>query len=198
MKPIRRCAWAASELMIPYHDQEWGVPQHNDNVLFEFLVLEGAQAGLSWSTILAKRSAYRKAFSNFDPRKVAKYSPEKMSHLLANPGIVRNRLKIASAVRNAQAFLKVQKEFGSFDRYLWDFVGGKSKVNRWRSSSQVPAQTPESIHMSKDLLKRGFTFVGPTVCYAFMQAVGMVNDHLVGCFRHAEIKAPIGAHASKS
>ncbi|HEY6348258.1 MAG TPA: DNA-3-methyladenine glycosylase I [Candidatus Angelobacter sp.] len=187
MKEIRRCSWAASELMIPYHDREWGVPQHDDNVLFEFLVLEGAQAGLSWSTILAKRPAYRKAFSNFDPRKVAKYSPQKMSQLLANPGIVRNRLKIASAVRNAQAFLQVQKEFGSFDSYIWKFVGGKPKVNRWRSSSQVPAQTPESVRMSKDLLKRGFTFVGPTVCYAFMQAVGMVNDHLVGCFRYAEI-----------
>lgn len=184
---IRRCAWAASELMVPYHDQEWGVPQHDDNVLFEFLVLEGAQAGLSWSTILAKRAAYRKAFSNFDPKKVARYSPEKTAQLLGNPGIVRNRLKIASAIRNAQAFLQAQKEFGSFDQYIWQFVGGKPKVNRWRSMSQVPPQTAESVQMSKDLLKRGFTFVGPTVCYAFMQGVGMVNDHLVGCFRYAEI-----------
>lgn len=187
MKENRRCTWAASELMVPYHDQEWGVPQHDDNVLFEFLVLEGAQAGLSWSTILAKRAAYRKAFSNFDPKKVGRYSPEKTAQLLGNPGIVRNRLKIASAIRNAQAFLQTQKEFGSFNQYIWQFVGGKPKVNRWRSMSQVPAQTAESVQMSKDLLKRGFTFVGPTVCYAFMQAVGMVNDHLVGCFRYAEI-----------
>lgn len=187
MKPIRRCAWAATELMIPYHDQEWGVPQHDDNVLFEFLVLEGAQAGLSWSTILNKRAAYRKAFSKFDPKKVAQYSAKKVSELLVNPGIVRNRMKIGSAVRNAQAFLQVQKEFGSFDRYVWEFVGGKPIVNRRRSMSQLPAQTPESIRMSKDLLKRGFTFVGPTVCYAFMQAVGIVNDHLVSCFRYAEI-----------
>lgn len=187
MKSIRRCSWATSELMIPYHDQEWGVPQHQDRVLFEFLILEGAQAGLSWSTILAKRTAYRKAFSNFDPSKVAKYSPEKISALLGNPGIVRNRLKINAAVRNARAFLEVQKEFGSFDRYIWQFVGGKPKINRWRSMSQLPAQSPESLQMSKDLIKRGFTFVGPTVCYAFMQAVGLVNDHLVSCFRYAEI-----------
>lgn len=187
MKSIRRCSWATSELMIPYHDQEWGVPQHQDRVLFEFLILEGAQAGLSWSTILAKRPAYRKAFSNFDPRKVAKYSSEKISALLGNPGIVRNRLKINAAVRNARAFLEVQKEFGSFDRYIWQFVGGKPKINRWRSMSQLPAQSPESLQMSKDLIKRGFTFVGPTVCYAFMQAVGLVNDHLVSCFRYAEI-----------
>lgn len=189
MKPIQRCAWATSELMIPYHDQEWGVPQHDDNALFEFLVLEGAQAGLSWSTILAKRNAYRKAFSSFNPKKVAKYRPEKLAQLLTNPGIVRNRLKIEAAVRNAKAFLQVQKEFGSFDRYMWQFVGGKPVINRWRSTSQLPAQTPESIRMSKDLLKRGFSFVGPTVCYAFMQAVGMVNDHVVDCFRYAEISA---------
>jgi DNA-3-methyladenine glycosylase I len=188
VKPSQRCAWASTEMMISYHDQEWGVPQHDDNVLFEFLVLEGAQAGLSWSTILAKRSAYRQAFSRFNPRKVAAYGPEKLSELLANPGIVRNRLKIQAAVRNAQAFLKVQKEFGSFDRYIWQFVGGSPRTNSWRSSSRVPAQTSESVRMSKDLLKRGFSFVGPTVCYAFMQAVGMVNDHLVQCFRHAEIR----------
>lgn len=189
MKPIQRCVWATTELMIPYHDKEWGVPQHDDNMLFEFLVLEGAQAGLSWSTILAKRDAYRKAFSNFNPQKVAKYGSEKLAQLLSNPGIVRNRMKIESAVKNAQAFLRVQKEFGSFDRYIWQFVGGKPLVNRWRSMGNVPAQTPESVHMSKDLLSRGFNFVGPTVCYAFMQAVGMVNDHLVSCFRYEEIAA---------
>ena len=178
--------------MIAYHDREWGVPQHDDNVLFEFLVLEGAQAGLSWSTILAKRPAYRKAFSNFNPKKVAKYGPPKIAELLANPGIVRNRMKIESAVRNAQAFLRIQKEFGSFDHYIWQFVGGKPVTNRWRSMDRLPAQTPESVAMSKDLLKRGFSFVGPTVCYAFMQAVGMVNDHLVECFRYAEIREQAG------
>jgi DNA-3-methyladenine glycosylase I len=187
-KLVRRCAWATSEMMIAYHDQEWGVPQHDDRVLFEFLVLEGAQAGLSWSTILAKRSAYRKAFNGFDPRKVSEYGSKEIAQLLANPGIVRNRLKIASAVRNACAFLDVQKEFGSFDRYIWQFVGGSSRTNSWRSSTRLPAQTRESILMSKDLLKRGFTFVGPTVCYAFMQAIGMVNDHLVSCFRYSEIR----------
>jgi|SRR5215472_4372633 len=193
MKTIQRCAWATTELMIPYHDKEWGVPQHDDDVLFEFLVLEGAQAGLSWSTILSKRAAYRKAFSNFNPRKVASYKSGKISQLLADPGIVRNRMKIESAVRNAQAFLRVQKEFGSFDRYIWQFVGGKPLMNHWRSMSRLPAQTPESVSMSKDLLKRSFSFVGPTVCYAFMQAVGMVNDHLVNCFRYAEI-----AHGQRS
>ena len=175
--------------MILYHDQEWGVPQHDDRVLFEFLILEGAQAGLSWSTILAKRRAYRKAFSGFNPRRVAAYKSDKVSQLLGNPGIVRNRMKIGSAVRNARAFLEVQKEFGSFDRYIWQFVGGKPITNSWRSMRHLPAQTPESVRMSKDLLKRGFTFVGPTVCYAFMQAVGMVNDHLVSCFRYGEIKS---------
>lgn len=189
MKPIRRCPWATTELMIPYHDREWGVPQHDEHVLFEFLLLEGAQAGLSWSTILAKRGAYRKAFSNFDPLKVAKYGPEKIAQLLANPAIVRNRMKIEAAVRNARAFLELQKEFGSFDRYIWDFVGGKPIVNHWRSTRRLPAQTPQSLRMSKELVKRGFSFVGPTVCYAFMQAVGMVNDHLVNCFRYAEILA---------
>jgi len=188
MKSLRRCFWATSELMIPYHDKEWGVPQHDDNVLFEFLILEGAQAGLSWSTILAKRDAYRKAFSNFNPQKVAKYENEKLSQLLANPGIVRNRLKIESAVRNARAFLEVQKQFGSFDRYIWQFVGSKPLVNKWKPGSRLPAQTPESVSMSKDLLKRGFNFVGPTVCYAFMQAVGLVNDHMVNCFRYNQIR----------
>lgn len=188
-KPVKRCAWANTDLLIAYHDREWGVPQHDDNVLYEFLVLEGAQAGLSWSTILAKRDAYRKAFSGFNPRKVAGYGVEKLSELLANPGIVRNRLKIQSAVRNAKAFLQVQKEFGSFDRYIWEFVGGRPVMRSWRSSNRIPAQTPESVRMSKDLLKRGFNFVGPTVCYAFMQGVGMVNDHVVDCFRHREIIA---------
>lgn len=196
MKTIRRCAWASSDMMIPYHDTEWGVPQHDDNVLFEFLVLEGAQAGLSWSTILAKRDAYRKAFSSFDPRKVAKYGPEKVAQLLGNPGVVRNRMKIESAIRNAKAFLEVQKEFGSFDRYIWQFTGGKPIVNSWRSMDRLPAQTPESVSMSKDLLKRGFSFVGPTVCYAFMQAVGMVNDHLVSCFRYAEIRNKLSSGAA--
>src|SRR5215470_8609129 len=190
MKSLRRCSWATSELMIPYHDQEWGVPQHDDDVLFEFLVLEGAQAGLSSSTILSKRAAYRKAFSNFNPRKVASYESGKISQLLADPGIVRNRMKIESAVRNAQAFLRVQKEFSSFDRYIWQFVGGSPIRNAWRSLKNVPAETKESIAMSKDLKRRGFNFVGPTVCYAFMQAVGMVNDHLVTCFRYTSIGKP--------
>jgi DNA-3-methyladenine glycosylase I len=184
MSDQTRCPWATTPAMIAYHDEEWGVPQHNEHVLFEFLILEGAQAGLSWSTILAKREAYRKAFSGFDPKKIAAYKADKIQQLLANPGIVRNRLKIESAVRNAQAFLQVQKEFKSFDRYIWEFVGGKPIRNSWRSGKQVPAETDESRAMSKDLKKRGFNFVGPTVCYAFMQATGMVNDHLVTCFRY--------------
>ena len=183
--------------MIAYHDSEWGVPQHGDRVLFEFLILEGAQTGLSWSTILAKRNAYRKAFSNFNPNKVARYEPAKLSQLLTNPGIVRNRLKINATVRNAQAFLKVQKEFGSFDRYIWSFAGGGPMTRSPRSIRNVPAQTVESVAMSKDLVKRGFTFVGPTVCYAFMQATGMVNDHLVSCFRYSEISAITGVKASQ-
>jgi DNA-3-methyladenine glycosylase I len=173
--------------MIAYHDKEWGVPQHNDHVLFEFLVLEGAQAGLSWSTILNKREAYRKAFSNFDPAKVARYDRAKIASLLKNEGIVRNRLKIESAVQNAKAFLQVQKEFGSFDRYIWQFVGGSPIRNSWRSIKNVPAETEESRAMSKDLKKRGFNFVGPTVCYAFMQAVGIVNDHLVSCWKYRRV-----------
>jgi len=172
--------------MIAYHDAEWGVPQHDDRVLFEFLILEGAQAGLSWSTILAKREAYRKAFSGFDPAKVARYTPARIATLLKNPGIVRNRLKIASAVRNARAFLAVQKEFGSFDRYIWQFVGGAPIKNSWPSAKKLPAETAESRAVSKDLKRRGFNFVGPTVCYAFMQAVGMVNDHLSTCFRYGK------------
>lgn len=183
-----RCHWATTPAMIAYHDKEWGVPQHDDRVLFEFLILEGAQAGLSWSTILAKREAYRKAFSGFDPAQVARYKAEKLNRLMDDPGIVRNRLKIESAVRNARAFLQVHKEFGSFNRYIWQFVGGSPIKNSWRSAKTLPAETAESISMSKDLKRRGFNFVGPTVCYAFMQAVGMVNDHLVGCFRYRQVE----------
>ena len=177
-----RCPWAGSDpLYLRYHDEEWGVPSHDDRHLFEMLILEGAQAGLSWITILRKRAAYRKAFDRFDPRRVAKYDAKKLRALLADPGIVRNRLKIHGTVKNARAFLAVQEEFGSFDAYLWQFVGGAPKVNRPRAMSDVPARTAESDALSKDLKKRGFTFVGSTICYAFMQATGMVNDHLVGC-----------------
>jgi len=183
-----RCSWATTPAMIAYHDTEWGVPQHDDRVLFEFLILEGAQAGLSWSTILAKREAYRRAFSNFNPKTIARYDAKKTKQLMSNPGIVRNRLKISAAIQNARAFLAVQKEFGSFDEYIWQFVGGKPIVNALSAASQIQARTKESDNMSRDLLKRGFKFVGPTICYAFMQAVGMVNDHLVNCFRYAEIK----------
>jgi DNA-3-methyladenine glycosylase I len=183
-----RCSWATTEAMIAYHDSEWGVPQHDDRVLFEFLVLEGAQAGLSWSTILAKRSSYRKAFSGFDPAKVARFNADKIERLLLNPGIVRNRLKIISAIQNAKAFKQVQKEFKTFDRYIWQFVDGKPIQNAWPVPGKVPAETPESQAMSKDLKRRGFNFVGPTVCYAFMQAVGMVNDHLTSCFRYRELQ----------
>ena len=179
----RRCAWAKSELMQAYHDAEWGVPRHDDQELFEFLILEGAQAGLSWETILKKRDNYRKAFAGFDPKKVAKFGAADERRLLANEGIVRNRLKVSSAVSNAKAFLDVQREFGSFDAYIWGFVGGKPIRNAVKSLRDVPARTPESDAMSKDLRKRGFRFVGSTICYAFMQAVGMVNDHEVGCFR---------------
>jgi DNA-3-methyladenine glycosylase I len=185
-----RCGWARDELSIDYHDREWGVPLHDDRALFEFLILEGAQAGLSWSTILKKRPAYRAAFHRFDPRKVARYNEANIAALLANPGIVRNRLKVAAAVRNARAFLAVQKEFGSFDRYVWQFVGGQPRQNSWRRSGDVPARTAESDAMSKDLVKRGFTFVGSTICYAFMQATGMVNDHALKCFRYTELKTP--------
>lgn len=183
-----RCSWATKPQMIAYHDTEWGVPQHDDRVLFEFLILEGAQAGLSWSTILAKRKAYRRAFSNFNPKSIARYDAAKMKQLMANAGIVRNRLKISATVQNARAFLAVQKEFVSFDKYIWQFVGGKPIVNAIEGTSQLQARTDKSDKMSRDLLKRGFKFVGPTICYAFMQAVGMVNDHLVGCFRYAQIK----------
>jgi DNA-3-methyladenine glycosylase I len=182
-----RCHWASNPLSIRYHDEEWGVPQHDDRILFEFLILEGAQAGLSWDTILRKRENYRAALSGFDPRRIARYDRRKAQSLMRNPGIVRNRLKIASAVQNAKAFLTVQKEFGSFDRYIWQFVDGKPRVNAWRSGQRVPASTRESDAMSKDLKKRGFNFVGSTICYAFMQAVGMVNDHWIECFRYSQL-----------
>ena len=184
---IRRCSWAKSEPHLTYHDSEWGVPLHDDRRLFEFLVLEGAQAGLSWETILKKRDNYRKAFNRFDARKIAKYADPEIERLLSDAGIIRNRLKIAAAIQNAKSFLAVQKEFGTFDAYVWQFVGGKPKVNKIRSWQDVPAETPESHAMSKDLIRRGFKFVGPTICYAFMQAVGMVNDHLTTCFRYKEI-----------
>ncbi len=188
MASTTRCPWAQSEPNIKYHDTEWGVPQHSDLVLFEFLILEGAQAGLSWSTILAKRENYRRAFDGFDPARIAKYREAKIERLLANEGIVRNRLKIAAAVQNAKSFLAVQKEHGSFDRYIWQFVGGRTLQNARRSPDQVPARTPEAERMSRDLLGRGFKFVGPTICYAFMQAMGLVNDHLVMCFRYRELR----------
>jgi DNA-3-methyladenine glycosylase I len=181
-----RCAWASNGLIIRYHDREWGVPCHRDRVLFEFLILEGAQAGLSWDTILRKRTNYRDAFENFDPKKISAYGDRKIRELMRNEGIVRNRLKIASTIKNATAFLAVQKEFGSFDRYIWQFVGGKPQVNARKGLGDIPARTPESDAMSKDLKKRGFTFVGSTICYAFMQAVGMVNDHAVTCFRYKQ------------
>ena len=182
--PAVRCEWARSELAIRYHDEEWGVPVHDDGTLFEFLVLEGAQAGLSWETILNKRENYRAAFDGFDAQRVARYDRRKIAQLLRNPGIVRNRLKMASAVQNARALLRVQEEFGSFDRYVWQFVDGRPRVNSRKARSRVPARTAESDAMSKALKKRGFSFVGSTICYAFMQAVGMVNDHVVQCFRH--------------
>ena len=182
-----RCSWAGNNpLMIAYHDNEWGVPVHDDKTLFEFLTLEGAQAGLSWQTILNKRDGYRAAFNSFDPEVIACFSQADEAKLRTNSAIVRNRLKIASTVTNAQAFLAVQKEFGSFDAYLWRFVNGEPITNRWQNMSEIPAQTREAESLSKDLKKRGFRFVGPTICYAFMQAVGMVNDHVVDCFCHCE------------
>ncbi|HEX5475853.1 MAG TPA: DNA-3-methyladenine glycosylase I [Vicinamibacterales bacterium] len=183
----RRCAWAHTPLGIAYHDREWGVPVHDDARLFEFLILEGAQAGLSWETILKKRDAYRDAFAGFDPATVARFTPARVERLLGNPGIVRNRLKIASAVGNAKAFLRVQDEHGSFDAYAWRFVDGQPRVNGWTAVRQVPARTAESDAFSRDLLRRGFTFVGSTICYAFMQAVGMVNDHTTDCFRYERV-----------
>ena len=185
--PIR-CGWAAgNELAIRYHDEEWGVPVHNDRTFFEFLILEGAQAGLSWNTILNKRENYRNAFDEFDPQHVARYDRRKRQQLLRDPGIVRNKLKIEAAVGNAKAFLRVQEEFGSFGRYIWQFVGGKPRISRWKSLRQVPPRSAESDAMSKDLKRRGFRFVGSTICYAFMQAVGLVNDHTVDCFRYRKL-----------
>jgi DNA-3-methyladenine glycosylase I len=187
--PVKRCEWAnRNELERNYHDNEWGVVIHDDRRLFEFLVLEGAQAGLSWSTILRKREGYRRAFDGFDVQKVSQYSENDVSRLLANPEIIRNKLKIRAAITNARAFLQVLEQFGSFDRYIWRFVDGKPRQNSWQNMTDIPSSTPESDTMSKDLQKRGFKFVGTTICYAFMQAVGLVNDHVVGCFRYEELK----------
>jgi DNA-3-methyladenine glycosylase I len=182
---INRCSWVEDDpLVIEYHDKEWGTPVHDDHLLFEFLTLEGAQAGLSWITILRKRTSYRLAFDDFDPVKVAKYDDGRIELLLANPGIVRNRRKVLSTVSNARALIAVQKEFGSFDSYIWQFIGGRTKINNWSNMREIPTETTESREMSRNLTKRGFRFVGPTICYAFMQAVGMVNDHMIDCFRH--------------
>ncbi|MGA2869641.1 MAG: DNA-3-methyladenine glycosylase I [Verrucomicrobiota bacterium] len=186
-KEIIRCPWPSNDLSIRYHDLEWGVPVHDDRLLFEYLILEGAQAGLSWQTVLNKRENYRAAFDNFDAEKIARYGDKQTARLLANEGIIRNRLKIAATIQNAKSFLKVREEFGSFDEYLWRFVAGRPVVNRRKSMQEVPARTGISDALSKDLLKRGFKFVGSTICYANMQAVGMVNDHLVTCFRHREL-----------
>lgn len=185
-----RCHWAKGDFNLPYHDQEWGVPVHDDRLLFEFLILEGAQAGLSWETVLKKRASYRAAFDQFNPSIVAQYDDEKIQTLLADAGIIRNRLKIAAAIQSAKSFLEVQQEFSTFDRYIWGFVGGEPRLNKRKSMSDVPASSPESDAMSKDLKRRGFKFVGTTICYAFMQATGMVNDHLVDCFRYAECARP--------
>jgi DNA-3-methyladenine glycosylase I len=185
---LKRCPWAKGEEYVLYHDEEWGVPVHNDRLLFEFLILEGAQAGLSWATILKKRENFRKAFDQFDPALVAKYGKKKQTNLLGNAGIVRNRLKIGSAISNAKAFLAVQDEFGSFDDFIWSFVDRKPIQNSWKSLKEIPANTTESDAMSKELKRRGFRFVGSTICYAFMQAVGMANDHLVDCFRYKQLK----------
>ena len=186
-----RCPWGDSHpLYVTYHDEEWGVPLHDDRRLFEMLILEGAQAGLSWLTVLKKRPAYRRAFSGFDAARIARYDARRITRLLANDGIIRNRLKIEAAVRNARAFLAVQDEHGTFDGYIWAFVGGSPRQNRWTSLAQVPARTTESDAMSRDLKRRGFSFVGSTICYAFMQATGMVNDHLTGCFRHKDVRRP--------
>jgi len=195
---LARCPWARNELSLRYHDEEWGVPVHDDRRLFEFLVLEGAQAGLSWDTILNKRENYRAAFENFDPQKIARYDRRKIQGLLRDSGIIRNRLKIASTVQNAKAFLTLQNEFGSFDAYIWRFVAGHPIVNSWRSARKIPASTPLSDSMSKDLKNRGFTFVGSTICYAFMQAVGIVNDHLTSCFRYPQLVTALSRKAAVS
>ena len=188
MKHLERCPWAKTDLYVQYHDDEWGVPIHDDRLLFEFLILESAQAGLSWETILKKRENYRDAFDKFDPSLIVKYGHKKRQGLLSNPGIIRNKLKIEAAMQNAKAFLAIQKEFGTFDKYIWTFIGQEPRQNARKSMKEVPAKTAESDAMSKDLKRRGFKFVGSTICYAFMQAVGMVNDHLVGCFRYGELK----------
>ena len=186
---MNRCDWAnINELEMKYHDEQWGVPVHDDRLLFEMLILEGAQAGLSWDTILQKRDNYIDAFDNFDAVKVSQYTETKIGQLLNNPGIIRNKLKINAAVENARRFLETQQEYGSFDRYIWSFVDGRSINNKWRAMSDIPSTSPESIAMSKDMKKRGFKFVGPTICYAYMQSAGMVNDHLVSCFRYSEVK----------
>ena len=187
MRQILRCHWATNPLSTKYHDEEWGVPVHNDRRWFEFLILEGVQAGLSWETILRKRERYRRVLAGFDPAKVARFDAKRVRKLLGDPGIVRNRLKIKATVANARAFLQLQEQFGSFDSYIWTFVGGSPIRNRWKTHKSVPSQTPLSEALSKDLLKRGFHFVGPTICYAFMQATGLVNDHLVSCFRYHEL-----------
>jgi DNA-3-methyladenine glycosylase I len=187
MATTTRCSWAQTPLSIAYHDTEWGVPVHDDQTLFEFLTLEGAQAGLSWETILQKRAGYRDAFLDFDPARVARFTPARIERLMQNPGIVRNRLKIGSVIRNARAFLAIQKEFGSFDAYVWRFVGNVPRTNSWRALQDVPARTPESDALSRDLRRRGLTFVGSTICYALMQAVGLVNDHTIDCFRYRRV-----------
>jgi DNA-3-methyladenine glycosylase I len=196
---MQRCAWVnTNPLMIEYHDREWGIPSHEDRRLFEFLILEGAQAGLSWETILKKRENYRNALDQFDPDRIARYGPKDVTRLLNDPGIVRNRLKIEATITNARQFLNVQEEWGSFDKYIWQFVGGTAIRNQFRSLSQVPAKTQESDTISKDLLRRGFKFVGSTICYAFMQAVGLVNDHTVDCFRYGQVSAPLKVRRDKS
>ena len=197
MAERRRCSWAATPLSLRYHDEEWGVPQRNDRRLFELLILEGAQAGLSWETILKKRDGYRRAFAGFDPKAVARFRARDVERLLLDPGIVRNRLKVESAIANARAVLAVREAHGSLGTWLWDLVGGVPRTNRWRSLAQVPAETDVSRALSKTLRTAGFRFVGPTICYAFMQAVGMVNDHLTGCFRHAEIARAATGRSSR-
>jgi DNA-3-methyladenine glycosylase I len=193
-----RCPWPGDDrLMVEYHDREWGVPLHDDRTHYEFIVLDGAQAGLSWRTILYKREGYRRAFARLEPAKVARFDARKIRSLLADPGIIRNRLKIEAAITNARAFLKVQEEFGSFDHYIWRFVAGETRQNRWVKSSRVPARTAQSDAMSKDLRERGFKFVGSTICYAYMQAAGMINDHVVGCFRHPELGGARGARRAR-
>ncbi|MCK4765663.1 MAG: DNA-3-methyladenine glycosylase I [Candidatus Aminicenantes bacterium] len=189
MENKKRCEWVPlnDPLYVKYHDEEWGVPVHDDRLLFEALILDGAQAGLSWITILRRRENYRQAYDNFDPQKVARYGEEKIAQLLADAGIIRNRRKVESSVNNARVFLEIQKECASFDKYIWQFVGGKTKINRWESIKEMPATSPESEAMSKDLKKRGFKFAGPTICYAFMQAAGLINDHTVDCFRYREV-----------